>query len=119
MRAAAGRNLRNDGGQLPAVGDWVDLRHREPVGTIHGWVERKTAFSRKVASVETKEQVLAANVDLAFVVVSAQDVNLRRIERYLSMAWQNGAMPVVVLTQADIAASADDLPPDLDAAPGG
>ncbi len=116
LRAAAGRHLRNDGGQLPAVGDWVALRHREPVGTIHGWVERKTAFSRKVASVETKEQVLAANVDVAFVVVSAQDVNLRRIERYLSMAWQSGAMPVVVLTKADVAASADDLRSELEGA---
>ncbi len=93
LRAAAGRHLRNDGGQLPAVGDWVAFRHGEPVGTIHGWVERKTAFSRKVASVETKEQVLAANVDVAFVVASAQDVNARRIERYLTMAWQSGALP--------------------------
>jgi len=116
LRAAAGRHLRNDGGQLPAVGDWVALRHREPVGTIHGWVERKTAFSRKVASVETKEQVLAANVDVAFVVVSAQDVNVRRIERYLSMAWQSGAMPVVVVTKADIAASSDDLRSELEGA---
>jgi ribosome biogenesis GTPase len=98
------------------VGDWVALRHREPVGTIHGCVERKTAFSRKVASVETKEQVLAANVDIAFVVASAQDVNVRRIERYLTMAWQSGAMPVVVLTKADIAASADDLRSELEAA---
>jgi len=116
LRAAAGRHLRNDGGQLPAVGDWVALRHREPVGTIHGCVERKTAFSRKVASVETKEQVLAANVDIAFVVASGQDVNVRRIERYLTMAWQSGAMPVVVLTKADIAASADDLRSELEAA---
>src|SRR5260370_15198333 len=116
MRAAAGRNLRNDGGQLPAVGDWVALRHRERVGTIHGWVERKPAFSRKVASVETKEQVLAANVDIAFVVVSAQDVNVKRIERYLTMAWQSGAIPVVVVTKADIAASADDLRSELESA---
>ncbi len=98
------------------MGDWVALRHREPVGTIHGWVERKTAFSRKVAWVETKEQVLAANVDVAFVVASAQDVNVRRIERYLTMAWQSGATPVVVLTKADIAASADDLRSELEAA---
>jgi len=116
LRAAAGRHLRNDGGQLPAVGDWVALRHREPVGTIHGWVERKTAFSRKVAWVETKEQVLAANVDIAFVVASAQDVNARRIERYLTMAWQGGALPVVVLTKSDIAASPDDLRSELEAA---
>jgi len=115
LRAAAGRHLRNDGRQLPAVGDWVALRHREPVGTIHGWVERKTAFSRKLASVETKEQVLAANVDIAFIVASAQDVNVRRIERYLTMAWQSGAMPVVVLTKADIATSADDVRSEVEA----
>ncbi len=42
LRASAGRHLRNDGGQLPAVGDWVALRHHEPASTIHGWVERKT-----------------------------------------------------------------------------
>jgi len=116
LRAAAGRHLRNDGGQLPAVGDWVAFRHGEPVGTIHGWVERKTAFSRKVASVETKEQVLAANVDVAFVVASAQDVNARRIERYLTMAWQSGGLPVVVLTKSDIAASPDELRSELEAA---
>ncbi len=115
LRAAAGRHLRNDGGQLPAVGDWVAMRHREPVATIHGWVERKTAFSRKVAWVETKEQVLAANVDIAFVVASAQDVNVRRIERYLTMAWQSGALPVVVVTKSDVAASAVDLRSELEA----
>ena len=114
LRAEAGRHLRNDGGRLPAVGDWVALRHRDPVGTIHGWVERKTAFSRKVAWIETKEQVLAANVDVAFVVVSAQDVNARRIERYLTMAWQSGAIPVVVLTKSDIAVSADELRSELE-----
>ncbi len=116
LRAAAGRHLRNDGGQLPAVGDWVALRHREPIAAIHGWVERKTAFSRKVAWIETKEQVLAANVDVAFVVASAHDVNARRIERYLTMAWQSGAAPVVVLTKSDIAESPDDLRGELEAA---
>src|SRR5207245_11673099 len=114
LRAAAGRHLRNDGGQLPAVGDWVALRHREPVGTIHGWVERKTAFSRKVAWVETKEQVLAANVDIAFVVACSACGNARRIERYLTMAWQSGALPVVVLTESDISTSPDDLRSDLE-----
>ena len=116
LRAAAGRHLRNDGGQLPAVGDWVALHHREPISTIHGWVERKTAFSRKVAWVETKEQVLAANVDNAFVVASAQDVNARRIERYLTMAWQSGAVPVVVLTKSDIAPSPGELRVELESA---
>ncbi|OLC68611.1 MAG: ribosome small subunit-dependent GTPase A [Actinobacteria bacterium 13_1_40CM_2_65_8] len=119
LRAAAGRHLRNDGAQLPAVGDWVAMHHRDPISTIHGWVERKTAFSRKVAWVESKEQVLAANVDVAFVVASAQDVNARRIERYLTMAWQSGAVPVVVLTKADIADSPDDLRTELESAAAG
>ncbi len=116
LRAASGRHLRNDGGRLPAVGDWVALRHREPVGSIHGWVERKTAFSRKVATDEAREQVLAANVDIAFIVVSAEDVNARRIERYLTMAWHSGAAPVVVLTKSDIADSPDDLSSELESA---
>src|SRR2546422_10547163 len=92
------------------------MHHRDPISTIHGWVERKTAFSRKVAWVESKEQVLAANIDVAFIVVSAQDVNARRIERYLTMAWQSGAAPVVVLTKSDIAASIDELRLELESA---
>src|SRR5713226_5815605 len=63
-----------------------------------------------------KEQVLAANVDVAFVVASAHDVNARRMERYLTMAWQSGAAPVVVLTKSDIAESPDDLRGELEAA---
>ena len=113
-RAVAGRRMRNDDDRLPAVGDWVALHQRDPRSSVHGIVERKTSFSRKVASVESKEQVLAANVDVAFVVASAQDVNARRIERYLTMAWQSNAMPVVVLTKADIADSPDDLRAELE-----
>ena len=109
VRAASGRQLRNGGGRLPAVGDWVALLRRDPISAVHGVVEPKTVFSRKVAFVETKEQVLAANVDVAFVVASAQDVNSRRIERYLTMAWQSGASPVVVITKSDLAASTEDV----------
>jgi ribosome biogenesis GTPase len=110
------RNLRNDGGPLPAVGDWVALKHHEPAATIHGIVERRTSFSRKVAHLETKEQVMAANVDTAVIVASAQDVNARRIERYLTMAWQSGAAPVVVLTKSDIATSSEELRLELESA---
>jgi len=103
-----------DEGAAPAVGDWVSLSYREPTCVIHGVVERRTAFTRKAASVETKEQVLAANVDVAFVLVSAQDVNARRVERYLTMAWQSGASPVALLSKADLALSVDDLRAQLD-----
>ena len=119
LRAVPSRNLRNDGGPLPAVGDWVALKHRDPAAAIHAIVERRTKFSRKVAHLETREQVLAANVDVAFIVASAQDVNARRIERYLTMAWQSGAAPVVVLTKSDIAASPEELRLELESAAAG
>jgi ribosome biogenesis GTPase len=114
--AVAGRHLRNGGSTMPAVGDWVSFVKREPVGAINGVVERRTVFSRRAASVETLEQVLAANVDVAFVVAAATDVNARRIERYLTIAWQSGAAPIVLLTKADIATSLDELRAELEAA---
>ncbi|MEO8745236.1 MAG: ribosome small subunit-dependent GTPase A [Candidatus Dormiibacterota bacterium] len=114
-RAAVGRHTRNDGSTMPAVGDWVAIVKRDPVHAIHGVVDRRNVFSRKVASIETREQVLAANVDVAFVVAAATDVNLRRMERYLTIAWQSGAVPVLLLTKADIAESPDDLKVELEA----
>jgi ribosome biogenesis GTPase / thiamine phosphate phosphatase len=114
-RASVGRHLRNDGLLLPAVGDWVAVLHREPVSSVHGVVERRTVFSRKVSGNESKEQVLAANVDVAFVVAAATDVNARRIERYLTIAWQSGAVPIVLITKADVV-SPDDLRAELEAA---
>jgi ribosome biogenesis GTPase len=114
-RAAVGRHLRNDGSTMPAVGDWVSVLKRDPVDLIHGVVERRTVFSRKAASIETRQQVLAANVDVAFVVAAATDVNARRIERYLTIAWQSGALPIVLLTKADIARSVDELRGELEA----
>jgi ribosome biogenesis GTPase len=114
-RASVGRHMRNDGATVPAVGDWVSLLKREPVGSVLGVVERRTEFARKAPGVETREQVLAANVDVAFVVAAATDVNARRIERYLTIAWQSGAVPVVLLTKADIAESLEELRAELEA----
>ncbi|MFN2488247.1 MAG: ribosome small subunit-dependent GTPase A [Actinomycetota bacterium] len=96
---AAGR------GELPCVGDWValEVRSGERRATIHAVLPRRTKFSRKVAGFETDEQVLAANIDLVFLVAPMDDeVNLRRLERYLTMARASGALPVVVLTKADL-----------------
>jgi ribosome biogenesis GTPase / thiamine phosphate phosphatase len=95
----------------PAVGDWVALGG----DVIRGIVDRRTVFSRRAAGAETREQVLAANVDIAFVVEAATDVNPRRIERYLTIAWQSGAAPVVVLTKADITDSANAMRSELEA----
>jgi ribosome biogenesis GTPase len=115
-RASVGKHVRNDGSISPAVGDWVAVMKREPVDVIHGVMDRRTSFSRHAAGVETREQVLAANIDVAFVVAAATDVNARRIERYLTIAWQSGAVPVVLLTKADIAESVDGLRAQLEAA---
>ncbi len=114
-RATVGRHLRHDGATMPAVGDWVSVLKREPVGAILGVVERRTVFARKAPGTETRVQVLAANVDVAFVVAAATDVNVRRIERYLTVAWQSGAVPIVLLTKADIAESPDELRAELEA----
>ena len=90
----------------PAVGDWVVVDGN----FITDVLPRRTVFSRRSAGTETRQQVLAANVDVIFVVAAATDVNVRRIERYLTIAWQSGAVPVVVLTKADLIDSVD-MPP--------
>lgn len=97
-------------GDLPAVGDWVAVAARpgEHAGTIQAVLPRRTKFSRKVAWSETEEQVLCANIDVVFLVMSLnEDYNIRRLERYLTLAWESGAQPVVVLTKTDLC---DDVP---------
>lgn len=90
---------------FPAVGDWVlfEFIHNEKKAIIHSILPRKSKFSRKVAGKETQEQVIASNVDFAFIVCALNyDFNLRRIERYLSLVWQSGATPVIILTKTDL-----------------
>ncbi|WP_442951645.1 ribosome small subunit-dependent GTPase A [Paenibacillus sp. GYB003] len=98
---------RND---YPAVGDWVTVRYREADGraVIHGILPRFSKFSRKVAGSVTDEQIVAANVNTVFLVNALnQDFNMRRLERYLILAWESGANPVVVLTKADLCGEAE------------
>jgi ribosome biogenesis GTPase len=93
---------------LPAVGDWVAVRPGERQGrrVIRAVLPRRTWFSRKVTGRETREQVLAANVDTVFLVASLDvPIKPRSLERYVALARQSGAVPVVVLNKAD--ASAD------------
>jgi len=96
-------------GELPTVGDWVALRARPGGGaSVQAVLPRKTKFSRKVAFTETEEQVLAANIDTILVVGSLnEELNLRRIERYLTMAWESGAAPTIVLNKADLCDEAE------------
>jgi ribosome biogenesis GTPase / thiamine phosphate phosphatase len=89
---------------LPAVGDWVGLRRRpgHDKGAIVGVLPRRSAFSRRMAGAVTGEQIVAANVDLVFVVMGLdRDFNVRRLERYLLLAHDSGAEPVVLLTKPD------------------
>lgn len=91
--------------QFPAVGDWViiDLHDSQDRAIIHDILPRKSKFSRKAAGAETREQIVAANIDTVFIVTSLnQDFNLRRLERYLTIAWNSGAKPVIVLSKADL-----------------
>ncbi|MEA5597140.1 ribosome small subunit-dependent GTPase A [Rivularia sp. UHCC 0363] len=90
---------------LPAVGDWVVIRSRETgvTATIHDILPRKSKFSRKTAGAKTAEQIVATNVDTVFLVTGLDgDFNSRRIERYLILAWESGANPVIVLNKADL-----------------
>ncbi|NBB14125.1 ribosome small subunit-dependent GTPase A [Caulobacter sp. SLTY] len=89
----------------PAVGDWValSLNPGERTATLHAILPRRTAFVRLAVASAATVQVIASNIDVAFVVASLNaDLNPRRIERYLAAAWQSGARPVVVLTKADL-----------------
>jgi ribosome biogenesis GTPase len=89
----------------PAVGDWVALAPNpaDGVATIHAILPRRTTFVRRAADSLQSLQIIAANIDVVFIVTSLNaDLNPRRIERYLAAAWQSGARPVVVLTKSDL-----------------
>ena len=91
-------------GDLPAVGDWVALRD----GVVETLLPRRSAIVRNAAGRGVERQVLAANVDVAFVVTSlGPDLEPRRLERYLTLVWESGAVPAVVLTKADLHADAE------------
>src|SRR3954447_24155198 len=88
----------------PAVGDWVALRGELVVAVL----PRRSAFTRTVAGRTSAAQVVAANLDTVLVVDAlVGETRLRRVERYLAVAWGSGATPVVVLTKADLC---DDVP---------
>ncbi|MBI3879854.1 MAG: ribosome small subunit-dependent GTPase A [Verrucomicrobia bacterium] len=108
----AGKMLHHRGANaaLPKVGDWVAIAPQpgENKAVIHAVLPRRTHLTRKETGRESTEQVLATNMDTAFV-VQALDVtfNLRRMERFLVMVHDGGAQPVVVLNKADLCAEVD------------
>jgi ribosome biogenesis GTPase / thiamine phosphate phosphatase len=102
--------------EYPAVGDWVTVADGQDPAVIVAVLPRRSAFVRSAADATRRsagnladEQVLAANVDVAFLVAGLDhDFNLRRLERYLSVAWSSGVRPVIVLNKADVALDLDD-----------
>ena len=93
-----------DMASLPAVGDWV-LATTNDDGTciVREVLPRFSSFSRKVAGETTRQQIVAANVDTVFLVSGLDnDFNVRRIERYVTLAWNSGATPVIVLNKSDL-----------------
>lgn len=94
----------------PAVGDWVlaEKMPGEERAVIRELFPRLSKFSRKIAGTQTAEQIVASNIDVILLVMSLNsDFNVRRLERYLVAAWDSGAVPVVVLTKADLC---EDIP---------
>jgi ribosome biogenesis GTPase / thiamine phosphate phosphatase len=97
---------RLEDAELPAVGDWVAVRKLdgERKAVIEAVLPRRSAFKRKEAWKRTVEQVVAANVDTVFLVTAfGGDLNARRLERFLTSAWDSGSNPVVVANKADLA----------------
>ncbi|MER8188071.1 ribosome small subunit-dependent GTPase A [Kitasatospora sp. NPDC094015] len=100
----------------PCTGDWaaVDLA-AAPLPTVDALLHRTTAVVRKASGGRSDGQVLAANVDTVLIAVSlALDPDLGRIERFLALAWESGAEPVVVLTKADLVDDADHIRSDVE-----
>ena len=99
------RHQAADPEALPAVGDWVTLGrpHADGPAIITAVLPRRSAFRRKEAGGRTRAQVVAANVDLALIVSALPTPpNQRRLERYVTLAWESGAIPVIVLSKSDL-----------------
>ena len=99
-----------EGLELPVAGDWVVVRELEgeKKGIVEAILPRRTSFTRKEAWRRTVAQVVAANVDTVFLVTAfGQDLNPRRLERYLTATWDSGANPVIVVNKSDTALDAE------------
>lgn len=101
----------SDPAELPVTGDWVLVRAGDGGGVslVEHVLPRRATMSRKVTGARTAEQVVAANVDLVAVCTPADNISLRRLERELTLVWESGAAPAVVVTKADLTASPDEV----------
>ncbi len=107
------RRRAETGGELPVVGDWVVLQRSGGDGpaSIRAILPRRSRFARQAAGRRVAEQVVASNIDFVWIVASLTESppNLRRLERYLTMAWESGAAPAIVLTKRDAVANPMEL----------
>ena len=98
------------GRQLVATGDWVAVGHGASSGdepAVLAVLPRRTAFVRDRTGAETAAQMIAANVDRVLLLIGLDvDLSSARLDRYLALAWQSGAVPVVVLTKSDTCSAA-------------
>lgn len=112
MQAQVSGKFRYDAitvSDFPAVGDYVmaDITGGDRA-VIHNVLPRTSVFIRKAAGKSNTEQVVAANIDTVFLCMSLNnDFNIRRIERYMTAAWDSGAVPVVLLTKTDLCDEVD------------
>ncbi|HRE40209.1 MAG TPA: ribosome small subunit-dependent GTPase A [Ignavibacteria bacterium] len=105
-------NLKDDGLGYPVVGDWVIVKivNENESGIIEQILNRKSKFSRLAPGDVTEEQIIISNIDYIFIVSSMnKDYNERRIERYLTMAWENDLKPVLVLNKSDLCTEEEKL----------
>lgn len=99
------RHSAEDRLALPSTGDWVACTPQSggDRAIVHATYQRKSCLTRKISGTQHEEQILAANVDTAFITTAiGEDLNPRRLERYLALVWEGGATPVVLLTKADL-----------------
>lgn len=118
LSAVSGSFAFHSAGRMdfPSVGDWVLVEQMpgEEKGIIHALLDRTSVFTRKEAGQRVEEQIVAANVDIVFLVMSLNaDFNARRLERYLVAAWDSGARPVIVLTKKDLCENPSDYLDEL------
>lgn len=93
---------------LPCVGDWlfVEKKPNDEFGLIHAVLPRKTFLRRKAVGKSFDYQMIAANIDVVFIVQSCHyDFNLKRLERYLVMVAEGNATPIILLTKTDLITS--------------
>lgn len=132
LSASVTGRFRNESDLFPAVGDWVAVQPLpgEPRGIIRAVLPRRSAITRqasggrqRLSGGRTEEQVLAANIDVIFIVAGldgGRNMSLRRLERYVTLAWNSGAAPLILLNKADLcddparlAAEVEDIAPGI------